>query len=204
MANVAEVELNNCWERRSGARHTLVLRIGVLEQAGKSFLCVVRNISSTGVQLKLYAKPLGDREASIRIADEPSIKGRIVWMKDDAAGINFDDELDPSTLLRVRQKLNPHRRRSMPRLPLRMSALLRAHGKRHEVSIRDISSLGARIGADHALRPGDRVMLELAGLPLLTAFVRWCDEEEVGLVFAAPIPMHILAHWVDDHISIAA
>jgi len=39
-------------ERRKDARFTLILRVGVLEQRGKSALCLVKNISSSGVQIK--------------------------------------------------------------------------------------------------------------------------------------------------------
>src|SRR6476469_2139178 len=76
-------------ERRKETRYTLILRVGVLEQAGKSSLCLVKNISSTGIQLKIYSQPIIDASGSIRVADEPAVRGRILWVKGDTAGMSF-------------------------------------------------------------------------------------------------------------------
>lgn len=185
-------------ERRGQARHTLILRVGVLEQYSKSSLCLVKNISSSGVQLKCYSRrPVVDGHASIRVADETPIRGRIVWLDDGIAGMGFDQELDADALLRVRQKLGPARRRSTPRINVEASACVRTGGRICYASVCDISSMGARIRTSSPLVRGDRAIITLTDLPAIDAYVRWSTGDEAGLVFETPIPMQLIAHWLE-------
>jgi len=191
-------------ERRSGERFTLILRVGVLEQMDKVSLCLVKNISSTGVQIKFYAQPIVGNEATIRVADEPPVKGHVVWIKGDVAGLSFDEELDSARLLRVRQKLDTSRRRSVPRVSVNAPATLRTGGRTRHATICDISSLGARIRTNSHLTAGDRAVISFAELPPVTAFVRWCAGNEVGLAFETPIPMQTIAHWIEGQLRLSA
>ena len=191
-------------ERRGQARYTLILRVGVLEQYGKSSLCLVKNISSSGVQLKCYSRrPVVDGHASIRVADETPILGRIVWLDDDITGMDFDQELDAEALLRVRQKLGPARRRSTPRINVEASACLRTGGRILHASVLDISSMGVRIRTSSPLVRGDRAIITLADLPAVDGYVRWSSDGEAGLVFETPIPMQVIAHWLEGRSQLA-
>jgi hypothetical protein len=191
-------------ERRKERRQTLVFRIGVLEQQAKSSLCVVRNISSTGVQFRFYTPPIVDAPASLRVADELPVAGRILWIKGDNGGMNFDEALDTTALLRVQQKLGPGRRRSTPRVAIEASATLRTGGRTYRASVHDISSLGARVRTSSALNPGDRAIVTFPDLPWFNAYVRWSDGEESGLTFETPIPMAIIAKWIDGRLKLSA
>ena len=187
-------------ERRKEARHKLILRVGVLEQGGKSALCLVKNISPSGVQIKCYAPPIVDSEASIRVADEAPIRGRLLWVEDDIAGMSFDEELEPAELLRVQQKLRPNRRRATPRVNIEAAAYLRTGGHIYRAAVCDISSMGARIKTSSPLKRGDRAIVTLSDLPSLESYVRWTAGDEAGLVFETPIPMQIIAQWVQRRI----
>lgn len=194
----AKRDLPRLNERRGQARHTLILRVGVLEQYGKSSLCLVKNISSSGVQIKCYSRrPVVDGHASIRVADETPIQGRIVWLDDDIAGMGFDHDLDADALLRVQQKLGPARRRSTPRINVEASACLRTGGRIFHTSVLDISSMGVRIRTSSPLVRGDRAIITLTDLPGVDAYVRWSSDGEAGLVFETPIPMQVIAHWLE-------
>jgi hypothetical protein len=191
-------------ERRKEARYTLILRVGVMEQDGKSSICLVKNISSTGAQVKVYTAAVADTKVALRVADEPPVHGQLVWLKEGIAGISFDDELDAATLLRVRQKLKPNRRRAMPRVAVHALAMLRAAGQTSSARVRDISSGGARVRARTTLMPGDRAMVSLDGLPTLSAYVRWNNGEECGVAFDTPIPMQIIATWLEARMPLGA
>ncbi len=191
-------------ERRNGARYTLILRAGLIEQAGKSSLCLVKNISASGLQIKFFMTPVAGAPVSIRVADEPAVRGFIVWVKGDIAGMSFLKELDAATLLRVQQKLKPNRRRSIPRINVEATATLRTGGRTCRAMICDISSLGTRIRTRSPLTAGDRAILDLADLPPLNAFVRWSDGEESGLVFETALPMPIIAGWVEGRLRLSA
>ena len=190
-------------ERRKEARYTLILRAGVLDQAGKTSFCLVKNISTTGVQLKTYSKPLLEVTASVRVADEPPIAGHIAWINGDNAGMSLDDELDAATLLRVQQKLRPNKRRALPRVNVDGAAILRTGGHIIRATVRDISSLGARVRLEAQLSPGTRTIVEFSELPSIRAYVRWSDGDEVGLAFETPIPMQIIAHWLEGRSRLA-
>jgi len=142
-------------------------------------------------------------DAVLRVADEPPVKGRIVWINEDRAGISFHEELDAPTLLRVQQKLRPNRRRAIPRMSVEASACLRAAGRIRQAVVCDISSLGARVRTDSPpLSAGDRMVVELTDLPSINAYVRWSDGDECGLSFETPIPMQIIAHWLEGRIRV--
>jgi PilZ domain len=198
------VEERDQWrfqERRKEARYTLILRAGVLDQLGKSSLCLVKNISTAGVQVKVYSKPVTDAEVAVRIADERPVHGRITWVNDDIAGISFHEDLDAATLLRVQQKLRSKRRRAMPRVPVQAVATLRTGGHTYRAGVCDISSLGARFRTNARMRAGDRVMVELQDLPAIKGYVRWSDADESGVAFETAIPMQIIASWVEGRVS---
>ena len=190
-------------ERRKEARYTLLLRAGVLEQVGKSSLCLVKNISTAGVQVKLYTRPNAEADVSLRIADEPPVSGRIAWVEDGIAGISFHEDLDAATLLRVQQKLSSKRRRTIPRVPVQAVATLRTGGRTCRANVCDISSLGARVRTRSELTEGDRVMVTLQDLPSIKGYVRWSEGGESGLTFETAIPMQLLASWVDGRIDIS-
>jgi hypothetical protein len=184
-------------ERRKEARYTLILRAGLIEQEGKTAFCLLKNISTTGVQLKVYGKPALNKDVTLHVADEQPVTGRIAWIRGDIAGMTLKEELDAATLLRVQQKLKANKRRAVPRMSVEASALLRTGGRVFRATVRDISSLGARVTAGAKLRAGDRTIVELTDLPAIRAYVRWTDEPELGLAFETPIPMQLIAHWIE-------
>lgn len=184
-------------ERRKEMRYTLILRAGIVEQNGKTSFCLVKNISATGVQVKFYAQPILDAQASLRVADEQPVTGHVAWIKGDIAGIRLDEELDAATLLRVQQKLNPNKRRAFPRMSIEASAVLRTGGRVFRAHVHDISSLGARVRAPSGLGAGVRTIVELADLPAIHGYVRWTDGDEAGLAFETPIPIQIIARWIE-------
>ena len=191
-------------ERRKEARHTLILRAGLLEQGGNSFFCLVKNISVSGLELKFYTRPIPGAAASVRLGDEPPVNGTIAWINDDRAGIRFDEDLDAPTLLRVRRKLRPNRRRAVPRMHVEASASVRTGGRTWRAVVCDISSIGARVRTGSALIAGDRAVVEFTNLPSINAFVRWSDGKESGLVFETPIPMQIIAGWIEGRPRVVA
>lgn len=191
-------------ERRKEARFKLILRAAIIEQGGTSSFCLVKNVSSTGVQLKLYTQLVLGMVVTLQVADEEAISGRVAWIDGDTAGISLEEELDAATLLRVQQKLDPRKRRAFPRLGVEARATLRTGGRVLRATVRDISSLGARVDAACELAAGDRTIVELADLPSIAAYVRWTEGSEVGLAFETPVPMQILALWVDGRSRVIA
>lgn len=185
-------------ERRSGKRETMVLRVGLLEANGRSAFCLVKNISASGVQVKLYGTLEPNCEVSLKVGDESPFRGRLLWVRDELGGIRFDEVLDPATLLRVTQKLASTKRRSSPRVASNARAILRTAGKTVPAELCDISASGAKIRTNRPIVPGPWVQLTLPGMPPIRAHVRWVDEDELGLSFETPIPIGVIASWLDE------
>lgn len=183
-------------ERRSDHRQKMVFRVGLLQGGGRTSFCLVKNISPSGVQVKLYGSFDPECHVTLTVGDEPSLEGRVQWVRPPLAGIAFTDTLGPTGLLRVTQKLSPSRRRSSPRANLAARVLLTADGRTVWGELCDISTSGARVRTRRPAARDSTVLLGVAGMPPLKAFVRWADEDELGLSFAAPIPIEIIANWV--------
>lgn len=191
-------------DRRAEKRETMVLRVGLLEAAGKSAFCLVKNISSAGVQVKLYGSIAAGCEVLLKVGDEGALRGRLIWAREDIVGIKFEHSLDPSTLLRVTQKLASSSRRSSPRVNAPARAILRTGGRTLSAELCDISVSGAKIRTQKAIKPGPSVLLTLPGLPTIRAHVRWAQDDELGLFFDCPLPIQIIASWLSERVRVSS
>lgn len=191
-------------ERRRGERHKLILRVAVLEQAGTSALCLVKDVSPIGVRVKLYSRTSVGAEVIIQVADELPVAGRIAWIEGDVGGISFHNRLDAPILLRVQQKVTPVRRRGTPRVTVEASAILRTGGRVCRAAVCDISSFGARVRTRSVLATGAQAVVAFPDLPSINAYVRWTDDTESGLAFDAPIPMQVISHWIEGRARVSA
>lgn len=191
-------------ERRKGQRQTTVLRVGVLNDGEENAFCIVRNISPIGVQVRLFGKLGRGSEVSLRVGDEDPLSGRVVWVRDQLAGIRFNATLEPERLLRVTEKVSLARRRSSPRLNASARAILRTGGRTYPAELRDISTSGAKVRTLTDVRFGPTLMLTLPDLPPIKTYLRWVADREVGLVFETPLPIQIIADWLDERVTVSA
>ena len=180
-------------DRRLASRHKLILRVGLLEQNGRQIFCLVRNISSAGVQVKPYSRVLEGTAISLRVGDENPIPGTAIWNRDGLIGIRFRQILNPQALLRIAQKMAAQRRRNAPRMTTNLVACLRTGGLKYAAIVCDLSMAGARLRINDPVSFGETSLLEVSGLPSLIAHVRWSDGAEHGVSFPTPIPMQVLA-----------
>jgi hypothetical protein len=179
-------------DQRSAGRHKLILRVGLLEQDGRSIFCLVKNISATGVQVKPYGDVSKGTGVSLRVGDE-NIPGTPVWSRDGLVGVKFRQTLNPQALLRIGQNMVVHRRRTAPRVLTDLKGVLRTGGIRRSVTICDLSMAGARVRIDQPVTFGNSTILEVPGLPSLTACVRWSDGAGFGVSFQTPLSIQMVA-----------
>lgn len=192
-------------EDRRADRQTLVLRVALVTGVDRATFCLVRNVSLLGIQVKIFGALPASEAVEVTIGDEDPIPGRIAWVKAPLAGIEFEPAIEPETMLRLTQKKCPRRRRSSPRVTAVARGLLRTNGRTLAVELRDIGAFGAKIRTGTtSKRLGPFAMLILPDLPAIKAFVRWTDGDEIGLAFEAPLPIQIVAGWVDGRIRVSA
>jgi hypothetical protein len=182
----------------------MILRIGVLSQEGKTSFCLVRNVSAGGVQVKLYTASFERGEVTFRVADEDPLRARIAWIEKGIAGIEFHDGIGPSALLRLQQKLAAVRRRSTPRVKASAFVAIRIGGRTLRASLCDISSMGARVRTSRPLPVGGAALIRFPDMPEMRAFIRWTAETESGVIFETPIPMSVIAAWIDARMRVIA
>ncbi|WP_088308814.1 PilZ domain-containing protein [Novosphingobium sp. B 225] len=82
--------------------------------------------------------------------------------------------------------------RRADRAPFDASVTFRAGTRKAAVRVRDISTLGARIGGVFLVHVDDRFFLTLPGLESIEARVAWVTDFEFGCEFAKPINPVIL------------
>jgi len=181
-----------------------VLRVGLLDDGSRASICLIRNISETGIQVKAYAPLHVGKELSVRVGDEEPIPGTVVWVKETFAGIRFANLLAPEMLLRASGAMAAARRRSAPRLRTEARATLRTGGDAYSARICDISTSGAKLRTSRPIAAAGSAALHIPELPPLTGFIRWIDDLEVGLSFESPIPITVIANWLGLQPSVTA
>lgn len=179
-------------DRRSSDRQKLILRVGLLEQDEGPVFCLVRNISSVGVEVRPYSRVAEGSSISLRVGDESSIPGTVTWSRDGLVGIRFGQPLNPQALLRIGQKMTAHRRRFTPRATTDRRGRLRTGGLRYSASVFDITMVGARLRIGDPVSFSETTLLDVPGLPSLSVCVRWSDGAEHGVSFQTPLPPEIL------------
>ena len=202
-ASKVPLEAHETSERRAESRERMILRVGLLAHGERATFALVRNISPTGAQLRLYGRVREGTDVTLRMGDEEPIAGSIAWAQDDFAGVEFDNMLDSTMLLRALQKLPPEKRRSSPRVKAAARVLLRTGGRTYPAELQDVSAIGARIRTLRPVKLGPSVMVTLPDLPAIKAFVRWNEETDLGLAFDAPLPIQLIAEWMNERLNVS-
>lgn len=180
-------------ESRVAPRISLMLRAAKLVTPGGEFLCILRDVSATGIKARLFhaLPPAGPLELELgsgeRFALEP------VWERDDHAGFRFAaGEIDLAGLVDEAGAL-PKRQL---RLKLDLPVELASGGMVRTGTLRDLSQHGALIELDHFLALQQLVRVRADGLPERHARVRWRRGKAHGLVFHDGFRMDELAQLV--------
>lgn len=183
-------ELQENEERRQAPRVTVMIRPGKLIADGREFLCVVRDVSETGLKVRLFHPLPEHRSLEIEFDNGERHALQLVWQAGDLAGCFFIDSVDCARLLVGQNDDFPRRQ---PRLNVTLPAVLFAGGLRTDVQICDISQRGASIETPGWLMIDELVRVECALLPTLHAKVRWRRPPRYGLVFEHTFKIEELA-----------
>lgn len=183
-------------DRRKEGRHVALLRVGVLHARGERNLCVVKNISVSGLSARAYQKVTIGDEVHIEFKSGGLLNGRIVWARDWDLGIKFPDPIDVEAVLASRWVVEGQRRRNLPRIPIVCEGRLKSAGRSMGVDLLDISQAGARIRADVSrVNPGG-AELSLPGLQPISGVIRWIAADQAGMSFNECLSFEKLASWI--------
>jgi len=179
-------------EQRTAARYTPLIRTAKITGVSGEFLCVVSDISSTGVSVRLFHPLPRDLLLHLEMPNGEGLALERVWEKDGRAGFRFVREIELSRILDGRGQ--------WPKRPIRlnldMPAKLAGLTGRFEATIKNLSLQGAQIECASRLAIDQRLRLSNALLPELVSKVRWRKGNLYGLVFDTTFHFADLARTV--------
>ena len=185
----------NQTDQRAAQRFTLILRAGKLLTDSGEYLCVLRDVSSGGLRLRLFHPLALPPSLKIELAGGEQYPLELAWQDGEQAGLRFTD--GPVDTGRLLEEAGPFPKRSI-RLRLHQPVILALrsdwpvlHGELH-----DISQYGAALICAERLAIGQHFKIEAPGLGPLAARVRWRRGEQYGLVFEQSYRLDGLARLV--------
>lgn len=188
-------------DRRREPRQVTIMRVARIVGAKHQELCLVRNISASGLQARVYRERQSGDAVDIEFKSGQVLQGTVIWTRNFIMGVRFHAPIDLENLLSSRwageAMLTPPR---PVRLNVDSLAILRIGARRHAVRIRDISQGGAKLLLADLIERGPAV-LTIPGLPHLEGTIRWHRSEFAGFAFNEPVAVGALANWVEERQS---
>lgn len=177
-------------ELRAAPRYALLIRTAKIIADGREFLCIIRDVSATGLKIRLFSLLPQAREFVVEMVTGDRYPVALVWQADDHAGLRFLEPVEVEWLLDEGRGTFPKRQ---VRLQIAVSGVLHSGGEAVPVVFRNLSQQGARIECDKWLLMNELVRLETGVTPPLYAKVRWRSQPSYGLVFERTFRLEELA-----------
>ena len=179
-------------ELRAAPRVGLLIRPAKIISPEHQFLCVIRDLSETGLSVCVFhALPECD-QYTIEFQNGDRIQAEVMWRDGDRMGLKFLERADLDRLI-----TSPSRYAKRPiRIELETPAIVGMPGRDVPVRICDISGQGAKIACEEHMMLASNVVLRATHLPSTRAKIRWRRNGAYGLVFEDTLQMSELARIV--------
>lgn len=182
-------------DQRAAQRFTLILRAAKLLTETGEYLCVLRDVSSGGLRLRLFHPLTLPPSLKIELTGGEQYRLDLAWQDGEQAGCQFTD--GPVDTDRLLEEAGPFPKRSIRlRLHQPLAVTLHSDGSAVEAELHDISQFGAALSCAERLAVGQQFELDAPGLGQLTARVRWRRGALYGLVFEQSYRLDGLARLV--------
>ena len=165
--------------KRGATRVSLFLRsVRVLTDSAQ-MLCVLRDISATGLRLKLFHPLPATLHMAIDLGQGAIHFIEKVWEADGHAGFRFAAPVDVAAVI------GDHTRPSRQPVSLELSfpAVIAADGQAALARVEEISQSGVRISCDRAFGVAQHVTVSADGFPVRSGTIEWRSHPEHGVVF---------------------
>jgi hypothetical protein len=190
-------------ERRTKERVSAMLRVGKLTSSdGSEQLVKVKNLSAGGVLAIVSRPPSVDEDVSIELSSQ-RIPAKVVWIRDDTAGLKFEQNIDLGELLAGRKPRHGFRARP-PRLEIPCKASVRVGKTYYTVDVHDISLGGIKVEPIAEYCVGKKVLVVVESLRPIKGEVRWYSDRRAGIVFDKPLDFDELSEWVGKRLELAS
>ena len=182
-------------ERRRSVRHTAVHQIAKLVADGSQELCLLRDISSEGVRIEVYAPLFVGNPVTIELRTGHRETGQVAWWDEGQAGVRFDDPVPMLAMLSHCSFDERLTRIRPPRLDVDLPGSLLVGGEKRSVRVRDVSQGGMRLRTDTIIAIGSACEILVDGLAPLDATVRWNRDAHSGILLKTPMSFARFGAW---------
>lgn len=189
-------------QRLEDRHHGIVAQATIVFRRKRREVGVV-NVSSRGAMLACDIEPRIGESLDILFTPETKTRCAVRWIREGRVGVEFVNETifwetDPKGPVfhyEPQAGAAPERPKveREPRQRLLRSGMLYWGGVSIPVRLRNISAGGAQLEADRPLQAGAEVELDLGEAGFQVAEVRWSNDGQVGLRFAAEFDLDSLA-----------
>lgn len=181
-------------EQRSAPRFTLLIRAAKLVNGDAEYLCIVRDVSESGLSVRLFHSLPAAGELTLELPNGDRHMLERVWEEPGRAGFRFVGKPD---LERLIEGPSPYGKRGV-RVRLQVPCELLLGTTAVPATIVDLSQQGARISTLERLALLQRVKVRAEGMPEITGKVRWRRGDDHGLTFEDTLQFTQLAELAFD------
>jgi hypothetical protein len=189
-------------EQRADERLVPMLRLAKLISSSGEQLIRIRNISAGGLLAETTSAPQVGEQVSLELSSQ-KIPASVVWIREGAIGVKFDQNVDLGELLAGRKPRHGFRARP-PRLEVNCKASVRIGKVYYTVDVHDISLGGIKVEPIEEYCLGKEVIVVVESLRPIRGEVRWFSERRAGIIFNNPLAFEELAEWIGKRLELAS
>lgn len=170
-------------DARAAPRITLLIRAAKLVAANGEFVCVIRDVSETGISMRMFHKLPPDETFELHMPGGRVYPIRRIWNRDNEAGFAFHHPVEVSDLIEEAGQYPKRGLRLRMCFPIRIKTLTQSCTG----IVENLSQQGARFECDELFAIDQT--LRIAGGPGVSGFdelrtkVRWRRDHNYGVVF---------------------
>ncbi|QFT76492.1 PilZ domain-containing protein [Erythrobacter sp. THAF29] len=167
-------------EMRGAPRFTLLIRAARLVAAQGEFVCVIRDISETGVSVRLFHALPPDDTFELHMPGGRVYSVKRIWVRENEAGLEFANPVDVAQII---NEVSEYPKRGL-RLGLHFPITITSLTDSCEGVVENLSQQGARFECDALFAIDQTLRLSGAGaFKDVRAKVRWRRDRQYGVVF---------------------
>ncbi len=168
---------------RTAPRITLLIRAAKLVSAQGEFVCVIRDVSESGLSVRLFHALPGCKDFALHMPAGAVYEINRVWQRDNEAGFTFAEGVEVAQMI---NESADYPKRGL-RLAVCFPVMIATLTQRCEAVVENLSQQGARITCDALLAIDQTVRIEAPAvtgeLREVRAKVRWRRDQQYGVVF---------------------
>ncbi|MBY6127451.1 PilZ domain-containing protein [Qipengyuania aquimaris] len=166
-------------EQRGAPRYASLIRAAKLVCGQGEFICVIRDVSATGVSLRTFHALPQEQQIALELQNGETYDIEEVRREGFEASYRFKDEIEVEKLIQETWNFPKRQLRLNIALPLKISSL---SGSGDATTV-NLSQQGARVECDAAFAIDQTLKVTGSAFPDTRAKVRWRRDSHYGLVF---------------------